>query len=74
MGVGKTFQIGSTRPSMIVDEGDGDRASSSQNNALAQDLVGLPKLAVLPSSAFSFSAMSVRTPARCPLSISAFLT
>ena len=41
---------------------------------LAQDLVGLSKLAVLSLQAFSFVATSVGTPARTPLSRSAFFT
>ena len=41
---------------------------------LAQDLVGLPKLAVLPLQGLQLGAISVGTPARAPLSRSAFLT
>ena len=40
---------------------------------LAQDLVGLPKLAVLPLQSLQPLATSVGTPARLPLSTSLFL-
>jgi hypothetical protein len=68
------------RPTMIIDEGDPWLGPAVElrhrkiSARLAQDLVGLPKLTVLPFQAFSFSAISVGTPVRCPLSISAFLT
>jgi hypothetical protein len=44
------------------------------SRCLAEDLVRLKQLAVLPLSAFILSATSVGTPARLPLSTSAFLT
>ena len=67
------------RPTMIVDEGDHglNRRSSSRRKiraCLAQDLIGLPSSRFSRSRAFSFSAISVGTPVRCPLPISAFLT
>src|SRR4051794_15652952 len=68
------------RPTMIIDKGDHglDRRSSS---AIAKYALALRRISLAcrnsrfsPSSAFSLSGMSGGTPARCPLSISAFFT